>query len=195
LVLLGRLRAGDDRAFSLLIDRHHRTMLRFAQIYVSSLAVAEEVVQETWVAVLEGIAGFEGRSSLKTWIFGILINRAKTRGIREGRSVPATAENGTDVADSGRFRSNGEWAQPPRRWDEETPEKLMMRQEAVRLLEAALGELPPSQRAAVTLRDIEGLESAEVCNVLGISETNQRVLLHRARSKLRRALEGYLDRT
>lgn len=182
----------------MLIDRHHGPLLRLAQVFVSSRAVAEEVVQETWTGVLEGLATFEGRSSLKTWIFRILTNRAKTRGVREGRSVPFSAlgdpaPDNEPAVDPARFRSTGMWGEPPRRWDDETPEKLMMRQEFVRALEAALEQLPPSQRAVVTLRDVEGLDSAEVCNVLQISETNQRVLLHRARSKLRRALETYLD--
>lgn len=196
--LLARLRAGDEAAFAMLIDRHNSSLLRLAQVFVSSRAVAEEVVQETWVGVIEGLAAFEGRSSLKTWILRILTNRAKTRGAREGRSVPFSAlgDPGTETepaVDPVRFKPTGMWAEPPRRWDDETPEKLLIRQEVLHVLEAAMEQLPPNQRAVVTLRDVDGLDSVEVCNVLQISETNQRVLLHRARSKLRRVLEQFLD--
>lgn len=198
--LVQRLLAGDEAAFAELLDRYHGMLLRLALVYVSSRAVAEEVVQETWVGVLDGLHAFEGRSSLKTWIFRILTNRAKIRGVREGRSIPfsslANPEGEKDPAvDPARFQPNGMWAEPPRRWDDDTPEKLLMRQEALHRLGQAIAELPPNQRAVVTLRDVDGLDSEEVCNVLEISETNQRVLLHRARSKLRRVLEEYVEWT
>lgn len=165
----------------------------------SSRAVAEEVVQETWVGVLDGLASFEGRSTLETWIFRILTNRAKTRGVREQRTVPFSAlstpeEDHESAVDAARFHPNGMWGIPPRRWEDDTPENLFMIREALQQLEAAIAELPPNQRAVVTLRDIDDLDSDAVCNVLGISETNQRVLLHRARSKLRAALEEYVER-
>lgn len=197
LALLARLRAGDDAAFAGLVERLSGPLLRLARVYVANAAVAEEVVQETWTILVSDLASFEGRSSLKTWIFRILANRAKTRGIREGRSVPFSAAgdpaaDDEPAVDPARFEPGGAWAAPLRRWDDETPEKLMLRRELLRILEAALEELPPGQRAVATLRDLEELESAEVCNILGISETNQRVLLHRARSRLRRALEAYL---
>jgi RNA polymerase sigma-70 factor (ECF subfamily) len=198
LALLARLRAGDEAAFATLIERHHGALLRLARVFVSSRAIAEEVVQETWVGVVEGLASFEGRASLKTWIFRILTNRAKTRGVREGRSVSFSALGGLDsesepAADPARFQSSGTWADPPRRWNDDNPERLMIRQEVLRLLEDAIESLPPNQRAVAVLRDVDGLDSVEVCNVLQISETNQRVLLHRARCKLRRVMEKYFN--
>ncbi len=197
--LVDRLLAGDEAAFSFLIERYHAPLIRLALLFVSSRAVAEEVVQETWVAVLDGLRAFEGGSSLKTWIFRILTNRAKTRGVREGRSLPFSSLSDPEsdrepAVDPARFQPSGAWAEPPQRWDDETPERLLLRQEAIQCLEKAIAELPPNQRAVVTLRDVEGLESSEVCNVLEISETNQRVLLHRARARLRRALEEFTER-
>lgn len=199
LALVTRLLGGDEAAFRALVEQYHGVLVRLALAFVSSRAVAEEVVQETWVGVLGGLRSFEGRSALKTWIFRILTNRAKTRAVREGRSVPFSALGDAEgehhpAVDPARFKPNGTWAEPPRRWDEDTPEKLAMQEEALRRLERAIDELPPNQRAVLTLRDLDGLESAEVCNILEISETNQRVLLHRARSKLRSVLEEYVDR-
>ncbi len=199
LALVQRLLAGDEPSFVALVEQYQSQLLRLALIFVSSRAVAEEVVQETWLGVLNGLRSFQGRSSLKTWIFRILTNRAKTRGVREGRSVPFSSlsmeeSNREPVVEPERFGPSGMWVTPPRRWDDDTPEQLLMRQEALARLREAMGDLPATQRAVVTLRDVEGLESEEVCNVLQISETNQRVLLHRGRSKLRRALEEYLDR-
>lgn len=197
--LLGRLRAGDESAFSQLLGRYHAPLVRLALAYVSSRAVAEEVVQETWVGVLDGLAAFEGRSSLKTWIFRILTNRAKTRGVRESRTVPFSnlpdgdADHEPAVPPE-RFRSNGMWGVPPRRWEDDAPEQVLMNQQAIARLQEAIAALPPNHRVVVTLRDIEDLSAQEVCNVLGISETNQRVLLHRARSRLRGVLEECLER-
>ncbi|MBI3181528.1 MAG: sigma-70 family RNA polymerase sigma factor [Myxococcales bacterium] len=200
IALVQRLLAGEEAAFASLVDQYHSGLLRLAMMFLADRAGAEEVLQETWVAVLEGLSSFEGRSSLKTWVFGILANRARTRAVREGRSVPfsSLAEAGREhepAVDPSRFQPNGGWAEPPRHWENDTPEKLVMRREALRRLELAIAELPANQRAVVTLRDVDGLDSKEVCNVLEISETNQRVLLHRARSKLRRVLEDCVDWT
>lgn len=198
--LVARLLAREEAAFVELIDAYHGQLLRFALAFVPSRAVAEEVVQETWTAVLGALPRFSGRSSLKTWLFRILSNRAKTRGVRERRSVPFSALAAQDesepAVDPSRFRRNGMWADaPPRRWEDQTPEKVLADRRAVEKLEAALGALPENQRLVLTLRDVDGLESHEVCNILEISETNQRVLLHRARSRLRAVLEEFVDRS
>jgi len=197
-ILLQRLRAGDEDAFAGLVARHHGALLRLARVFVPSRQVAEEVVQETWLAVIKGLPTFEGRSSLKTWIFRILTNRAKTRGVREARSVPFAALTSPDseheaAVDPSRFRPNGSWASPPRRWESRTPEKMLMDKRALERLASALDELPPNQAAVVTLRDLEQLDAAQVCHILDVSEANQRVLLHRGRSKLRLALEEHFD--
>jgi RNA polymerase sigma-70 factor (ECF subfamily) len=201
--LIALLRSGDEHAFAGLIDAHHGSMVRLATMYVPGRAVAEEVVQETWLAVLEGLDRFEGRASLKTWIYRILLNRAMTRGQRERRSVPFSAlfdpssEGAEAAVEPERFMGPGEelpghWADPPRRW-EGAPEERLLTRETLDHMARAIDALPPSQREVITLRDVDGWTSREVCNVLGITETNQRVLLHRARSKVRRALEHYLD--
>lgn len=201
--LIDALRAGDEAAFVVLVEEHHVALLRLAMIYVPSRAVAEDVVQETWLGVLQGIGRFEARSSLKTWIFRILTNRAKTRGAREGRSIPFSAlrpddaEAADPAVEPARFhaadqRWAGHWASAPHGWDA-VPEERLLSRETRAQLEAAIAALPPSQRAVLVMRDVEGWPSDEVCNVLEISETNQRVLLHRARSKVRRALEQYLS--
>ena len=201
--LLQALRNGDETAFASLVDRYHAPLLRLAMAFVPSQAIAEEVVQETWIGVLEGLSRFEGRSSLKTWIFRILTNQAKTRGVRESRSVPFSPlghdedDRGEPTVDPLRFQSSGywidHWASPPRSWDEDTPERLLLSKECGQHMENAIEALPPTQRQVLVLRDVDGLSSEEVCNILGISETNQRVLLHRARSRVRRALERYLE--
>jgi RNA polymerase sigma-70 factor, ECF subfamily len=198
--LVEGLRAGDEAAFVELMRRYGASMLRIAQMYVRSRAVAEEVVQEAWLAVFKGIGRFEGRSSLKTWLFRILTNTAKTRAIREGRSIPFSAlagdeEDGPSV-DPERFMGPNErfpshWSAPPSSWGE--PEERLGTAETLDVIRAAIDELPPTQALVITMRDIEGLSSEEVCNALDITETNQRVLLHRARSKVRRALEEYLS--
>jgi len=192
--LLSRLRAGDRAAFSLLVARHSGSLLRVALSFVRDRSVAEEVVQETWLGVLTGLAAFEGRSSLRTWLFGILVNKARTRFVREGRTVPFSAlarSNQPEEAtvDAARFDPGGSWRDPPSGWTEEDPERLAMRAEAQETIEAAIRKLPEAQRTVITLRDVEGLEAEEICNVLGITVTNQRVLLHRARAKVRQALE------
>lgn len=194
--LIAQLRAGDEDAFTQLVRRHHASLIRLAMVFVANREVAEEVVQETWLGVLSGLSAFEGRSALKSWIFSILTNRAKTRAVREKRSVPFSAVFNTaddePSVDPDRFTSSGGWAEPPTRWDKNTPEQLMLRREARATIDEAMAHLPPNQRAVVTLRDVEGLDAVEVCNMLGISETNQRVLLHRGRSKFRAVLERYL---
>jgi RNA polymerase sigma-70 factor (ECF subfamily) len=203
--LIAALRSGDETAFAAVVDQYSPSMLRVALLYVSEQAVAEEVVQEAWIGVLRGLDRFEGRSSLKTWIFTILTNRAKTRAQREGRYVPLPAfddslDDPTESAvSSERFRPEGDvwaghWAEglAPRDWDS-LPEEALLSQEARATIFRAIDALPPNQRQVIRLRDVEGWSSEEVCNVLAISETNQRVLLHRARSRVRQALEDYLS--
>jgi RNA polymerase sigma-70 factor (ECF subfamily) len=195
--LIARLRSGDESAFRALIEMYHAMLVRVARMYVSTQAVAEEVAQETWLAVLEGINRFEGRSSLKTWIFRILTNRAKTRGIREGRSMPFSSLEPDDPAvESERFHGAdhawpGHWAAAPHGF----PEERLLAAETREVIENSIAALPPTQRAVISLRDIEGWSAEDVCNALTLSETNQRVLLHRARSGVRAALEQYLEET
>jgi RNA polymerase sigma-70 factor (ECF subfamily) len=194
--LLERLRARDEQAFAELVREWSPSMLRLARMYTPSRAVAEEVVQEAWLGVLQGIDRFEGRSSLKTWVFRILVNRAMTRGAREARSVPFAALAASEVAgdepavEPDRFARDGAWASPPRRW-QDSPELALRSAETLGVVRAAIAELPPMQRLVVTMRDLEGFGSEETCNALEISETNQRVLLHRGRAKVRAALERH----
>lgn len=195
LALVRRLLAGDEAAFSALVERLHTPLIHFAQVFVANREVAEEVVQDTWVAVLNGLPTFQGRSALKSWIFAIVANRAKSRAVREKRTVTfselSSADPDEPAVDPDRFTAGGAWVSPPTGWDGDTPEKLFLRGEALAVVATTLAALPPNQRAVVTLRDVEGLDAAEVCNILEISETNQRVLLHRGRSRLRSALEQY----
>jgi RNA polymerase sigma-70 factor (ECF subfamily) len=199
--LVGALSTGDEEAFVELVRIHGPTMLRVAQFYVSSRAVAEEVVQETWLAVLTGIRSFEGRSSFNTWLFRILANRAKSRAMKEGRSVAFSALGDEEIGEAEpavepeRFRKAGErfahhWTSSPPRWTE-LPETSLLSQETISIVEHAATALPPAQRAVITLRDIAGWDAEEVCEVLGISAANQRVLLHRARTTVRKALEQH----
>jgi RNA polymerase sigma-70 factor (ECF subfamily) len=187
--LLRRLRAGDERAFVALVESYNGSMLRLAGSFVPSRAVAEEVVQDTWLAVLRGLAAFEGRSSLRTWMFTILVNRARTTGTREQRTIPI-ADAGP-VVDASRFGPNGAWSEPPEHWIEDAENRIEA-EKLAELVRAAMDGLPGRQREVVVLRDVEGMSSAEVCQVLSISEANQRVLLHRGRGKLRQALEAEL---
>ena len=199
--LVNALRAGDESAFAALLERYHASLLRLAMVYVRNRAVAEEVVQETWLGVVQGIDRFERRSSLKTWIFRILTNTAKTRAQREGRTIPFSSlagetEEGPSVEperflDSAHPRWPGHWASPPERWDE-VPEQRLLAKESLGQVAEAIEQLPPMQRQVITLRDVEGWDSAEVCDLLDLSEANQRVLLHRARSKVRQSLEQFL---
>jgi RNA polymerase sigma-70 factor (ECF subfamily) len=187
--LLTRLRAGDEEAFVTLVDRYNGSLLRLARSYVPSDAVAEEAVQETWMGVVRGVDRFEGRSSFKTWLFRILINRARSAGIREPRSVPLP--DSEPAVDRSRFTAAGAWADPLQPWESDADDRLVAATWS-KTLGDALGDLPPRQREIVVLRDVEGLASEDVCDVLGISEGNQRVLLHRGRSRLRSMLEAEL---
>ena len=187
--LLRRLRAGDEQAFVALVERYNGSMLRLAGSFVPSRAVAEEVVQDTWLAVLRGLPAFQGRASLRTWMFTILVNRARTTGSREQRTIPV-ADAGP-VVDASRFGPDGAWSAPPEHWIEEAEDRIEA-EKLGGLLKAAIDGLPGRQREVVLLRDVEGMSSAEVCDVLSISEANQRVLLHRGRGKLRQVLETEL---
>jgi RNA polymerase sigma-70 factor, ECF subfamily len=197
--LITALRARDETAFADLVDLHTPSMLRVARGYVPSTAIAEEVVQDTWLALVRGIDSFEGRSSLRTWLFAVMINIAKTRGLRERRDadVAVAAFTGGTV-DPARFRAAGEeWSGHWREGDEpspfpETPEGSVLGSEMVAVAQRALEELPERQRVVVSLRDMLGFDSAEVCELLDISVANQRVLLHRGRAVVRRQLENYL---
>lgn len=202
--VIDALRQGDEGAFGRLVDQYHASLRRVARLYVSNRAVADEVVQDTWVGVIQGIWAFEGRSSLKTWIFRILINHAKTRAVRERRTVPFAGFGADDVGAPEAAVSPdhfspadyptepGHWTRPPRDIGT-SPEGRLLSREAGELLQRAIDALPPNQRIVLTLRDVEGCSTEEVCNALGIQETNGRVLLHRARAKVRAALEPYLE--
>jgi len=185
--LITRFRTGDEHAFVELVARHHTTMLRLAQTFVSSPAVAEEVTQDTWLAALRGIDSFEGRSSFRTWLFAILANRARTTGVREQRTIPL--ESPEPAVDPARFTANGIWSSPPIDWTEASEERLDA-QSLASALQSALDALPPRQRQVVLLRDVDGLTPEEVCDILDLTEANQRVLLHRGRSHLRTTLEA-----
>ena len=202
--LIDALKRRDEAAFVQLVRRYQGPLLRLALVYARSRAVAEEIVQETWLGVLQGIERFERRSSFKTWLFRILVNRARTRGEREGRTVPFSAlgdaalEPVEPAVASERFLGPDHpewplhWAVPPKSWGA-SPEEQLLRRETLELVGQAIAALPPAWREVITLRDVEGWTTEEVCNVLGISETNQRVLLHRARSRVRGALERHFD--
>jgi RNA polymerase sigma-70 factor (ECF subfamily) len=196
--LVERLRAGDEEAFAELVRRYHRLMLRVARGYVRTDAIAEEVVQEAWIAVLRGIERFEGRSSFKTWLLRIVANRAMTLGVKEARSVPFASLEDDDepTVSPERFHPAGEpgagsWSAPPEPW----PEDQLLADETREVIARAIDELPGLQRAVVSMRDIEGWTSEEVQEALGISAANQRVLLHRGRQRVRAALDAYLSPT
>lgn len=186
--LLARLQAGDEQAYRELVSTYHTALLRLARTFVPSAAVAEEVVQDTWLGVIRGVGRFEGRSSLKTWLFRILVNRARATGTREPRSV---AFGGPDGPSDDRFSRQGTWSDPPAPWPDEVDERLSATATAD-AIRSAITELPLAQRQVVTLRDVEGLSSSEVCDLLGLSDGNQRVLLHRGRTRIRAALEEQL---
>jgi RNA polymerase sigma-70 factor (ECF subfamily) len=194
-VLVDRLRNRDEQAFTQLVDLYGASMLRVAMSFVRTRAVAEEVVQDAWLGVLRGIDRFEGRSSLKTWLFRIVVNTAKTRGEREARSVPFTAVVDEPAVEPERFlgpdhpSAPGGWSTPPHAW----PEARLEARETRDVIDDVIGELPPQQRQVITLRDVLGFDAEETCNALGLTEVNQRVLLHRARSRVRRALERYME--
>lgn len=196
------LRAGDEDAFAVLVERYSGQLQRLAYVYVKDRHVAEDVVQETWIGLLQSIHRFEGRSSLKTWLFRILLNVARSRARKESRTIPFSSlfDASTDASepsvDADRFQPAGarwpdHWAAPPGQWHQ-NPELQAVSSETRAHVSAAIGTLPDNQREVITLRDIDGLTSLEVCNLLKISDTNQRVLLHRARGKVRKALETYV---
>jgi RNA polymerase sigma-70 factor (ECF subfamily) len=199
--LVAALRRGDEGAFAGLVDELTGPLLRLALAHVPSRAIAEEVVQDTWVGVIRGLDGFEGRSSLRTWIFQILLNKARTRGKREQRSLPFSSLGGGQAGDEpavdpDRFQGRrgeypGHWVRPPAEWD--SPEVRLAGEDARRVMLEAIAALPERQREVLTLRDIQGYSASEACNALELTETNQRVLLHRARSKVRAALERHFD--
>jgi RNA polymerase sigma-70 factor (ECF subfamily) len=202
LQLVLALRAGNEVAFMMLVERYGPAMLRLARMYVPTRAIAEDVVQEAWLGVLKGLDGFQGRSSLRTWIFRILVNTAKTRGQRESRSIPFSSLWAADpefepAVEPERFRPAGDqwpnnWLDKPTSW-EGVPEDHLLSQETLDRIEESIDLLPPNQREVIRLRDVLGWSSEEVCDALDISATNQRVLLHRARSKVRAALERYFQ--
>jgi RNA polymerase sigma-70 factor, ECF subfamily len=200
--VIDALRRGDEGAFARLVDQYHASLRRVARLYIANRAIADEVVQDTWLGVIQGIWAFEGRSSLKTWIFRILINRAKTRAAREGRTVAsprfdAAVEAAEAAVALDRFQpvdhptEPGRWTHPPQD-PGASPERRLLAQEARQHLQSAIAALPEHQRLVLILRDVEGCSTEEVCNTLGLQETNSRVLLHRARGKVRAALESYL---
>lgn len=201
--LLDALRRGDEQAFRDLVRRHQPTLLRLARMYAPSQAVAEEIVQETWLAVLRGLDGFEGRAALQTWMARILVNIARRRSGREARSTPLSAlaraeGDAIDPAvDPGRFltggRYAGHWASFPDDWSG-VPEHVLLSREAYAVAQAAIERLGPAQRMVITLRDLQGWPPEDVCAALEITDANHRVLLHRARAKVRQALEDYLQR-
>ena len=201
--LLAAIRSGDDDAFATLIDRYHPSLVRIAILFVRDHGVAEEVAQETWIGVLRGLDRFEGRSSFRTWLFSILANQARRRGERERRVIPFSAfgkpgdGDAEPAVDPDRFFPPGDewtgyWASPPRDLVDD-PETALLSAEARATIDRAMSTLPPNQQAVIRLRDVEGWGSDDVCNVLGLSATNQRVLLHRARSRVRQALEPYFE--
>jgi RNA polymerase sigma-70 factor (ECF subfamily) len=187
--LLERLRAGDESAFEALVNRHDGALRRVARTYVRTDAAADDVVQETWLGVVRGLEAFEGRSSLRTWIFSILVNRARTRAVREARSLPFSSleEDDRPAVEPSAFGTGGRWSSAPPRLDGDPETGLLSAELREHLLRAVDG-LTGDQRAVITLRDLVGLSAAEVCDLLEIADGNQRVLLHRARARVREAL-------
>jgi RNA polymerase sigma-70 factor (ECF subfamily) len=191
--LLARLRTGEEAAFEALVNRYDRSLRQLARTFVRTPSAADDVVQETWLAVIRGLDSFQARSSLRTWIFTILVNRARTRGARDARSVPFSALDAGDgsAVDPAAFGTDGHWRSAPPRLDAD-PEARLLSQELRGRLLAAVEDLAPAQRAVMTLRDLAGLDAAEVCSLLDITDGNQRVLLHRARANVRAALGSLL---
>lgn len=197
------MQAGDEEAFRVFVSRYHQTMIRLALSYVASRAVAEEVVQETWLAMIRGLHRFEGRAAVKTWLFRILVNQARARGATERRMVPIPGLDGSEdmdgpTMDPARFYSaddpfGGYWITSPARFSDH-PEERLASAETREMIEQAIAALPPRQQQVITLRDIDGWGAEEVCEFLGISEGNQRVLLHRARARVRSVLESYFEK-
>jgi RNA polymerase sigma-70 factor (ECF subfamily) len=200
--MAARLKAGDEGAFREIVGEYGGRLARLARSFSRNDAVIEEAVQETWMAVIKGIHGFEGRAPLRTWIFGILVNQARRLAVREHRQAQLAAggnatEGAHDAAEVGEVReaglgANGMWLEAPAPWGMEDPESAMLSAETLRVIESALAVLPETQRQVVVLRDVEGLSSEEICNILEVSDTNQRVLLHRGRARVRQALDRYV---
>jgi RNA polymerase sigma-70 factor, ECF subfamily len=201
--LVSALKRRDERAFVTLVNRYQSHLVRLALVYCRTLDLAEEVVQDTWLGVIQGIDRFEGRASFRTWLFQILVNRARTRAVKEGRtlSFSSLAEEaqapGEPAVPGDRFRPLDDpwpnnWALPPHSWGESSDARLLA-SETMDLVQRAIAQLPPAQQQVITLRDVEGWSPEDVCNVLEVSETNQRVLLHRARSRVRAALEAHFE--
>ncbi len=193
--LVAALRAGDEQAFAQLVDQYHASMVRVARAYVATKEAAEDVVQDAWLGVIRGLDRFEGRSSLKTWIFRIVINKALTKGGRDARSVPFSSLGPDGPAvDPDRFFESGRWSGWWLSDDSLTrlPDRIVLGRESRAMIDAVIATLPASQRLVITLRDVQGFTAEEACELLGVSEANQRVLLHRARTRVRSALEGYV---
>lgn len=200
--IIACLRRGDEGAFDALMKKHHSALIRMAMGYVADREAAEEVVQDTWIAVIEGLDRFEGRSSLRTWIFGIMIHKAKDRGVRERRHVTFSAfepsdDESDETIDPARFYQSGEWAGhwifPPQPWDDQTPEKLLASKQTFNAINQAIEALPRTLKDVLILRDVEGVEAKEVCVLLKITESNLYVRLHRARERVRQAVEACLE--
>lgn len=197
--LIPLVMAGDEQAFAVLVGRYHKRLVRLAQSFVHTAASAEEMAQETWLAVLNGLNRFERRSSLKVWLFRILTNRAKSRAEREARSLPFSSldspDDGSSIGDlAAQFGPDGRWLSPTQEWEQDTPEKLLLLHETRAVLQQGIEGLPPAQRAVLVMRDVEGLDAEEVCKLLDLTDANQRVLLHRARTALRRVLDGHVKK-
>ncbi len=193
--LVAALREGDEQAFARLVDQYHASMVRVARAYVATKEAAEDVVQDAWLGVIKGLDRFEGRSSLKTWMFRIVINKAMTRGGRDARSVPFSSLGPDEPAvDPDRFFESGRWCGWWLSDDAVTslPDRIVLGKESRAMIDAVIATLPASQRLVITLRDVQGFSAEEACELLGVSEANQRVLLHRARTRVRAALEGYV---
>lgn len=199
--LAARLKAGDEAAFREIVAEYGGRLTRLARSFSRNDAVIEEAVQETWMAVIRGIAGFEGRAPLRSWLFGILVNQARRLAVREHRQAQVAAGgNIAPVAPKGDDEETrepgmgpgGMWVEPPAPWGMENPESALLSRETLAVVEAALAELPEAQRQVLLLRDVEGLRAEEICNILGVSDTNQRVLLHRGRARVRQALDRYM---
>ena len=199
--LASRLRAGDEVAFREVVAEYGGRLSRLARSFSRNDAVIEEAVQETWVAVIQGIHGFEGRAPFRTWLFGILVNQARRLAVREHRhaqmahgssAAGSSASHGDAEEREPGMGNNGMWVEPPTPWGLQNPESVILGWETLRVIDSALAELPEAQRQVVLLRDVEGMDSTEVCNMLALSDTNQRVLLHRGRARVRRALDRYI---
>jgi len=191
--LIAALKAGDENAFRRVVAAHQASLLAFARTFLRDASAAEEAVQETWLALIAGIARFEERSALKSWLFAVLANIARSKARRDGRTISFTDAGFHEPGvDADRFSGDGSWLSPPDKWSEINPERILAGRQLLAHALDALERLPPSQRAVVTLRDLEGLSAEEACSILELSEGNQRILLHRGRTRIRAAIEALL---